>query len=47
MILLSAIVQTFEADFLAQYQEKLLPSQLNALNAMSYLFNHKKVKPVM
>lgn len=33
MILLSSLIQTFEADFLAAYQNAL-PSQLNALDAM-------------
>lgn len=34
MILLSSIIQTFEAAFLADYQDKLLPSQRQALAAM-------------
>ena len=34
MILLSAIIQTFEADLLANYQDRLLPSQRQALAAM-------------
>jgi hypothetical protein len=34
MILLSSIIQTFEAEFLADYQGALLPSQRQALAAM-------------
>ena len=34
MILLSSIIQTFEAAFLADYQDKLLPGQRQALAAM-------------
>lgn len=34
MILLSSIIATFEADYLAQYGETSLPSQLNALHAL-------------
>lgn len=34
MILLSSIIQTFEADFLAAYRSRLLPSQRQALAAM-------------
>ena len=34
MILLSAIIDTFEAEFLAGYQDSLLPSQRQALAAM-------------
>lgn len=34
MILLSSIIETFEADFLAAYQSRLLPSQRQALAAM-------------
>lgn len=34
MILLSAIIATFEADYLARYGETILPSQLNALHAL-------------
>jgi len=34
MILLSTIIQTFEADFLAAYQNALLPSQRKALAAL-------------
>jgi hypothetical protein len=34
MILLSSIIATFEADYLAQYGEKSLASQLNALHAL-------------
>lgn len=34
MILLSAIIQTFETEFLADYQNALLPSQRQALAAM-------------
>lgn len=34
MILLSSIIQTFETAFLADYQDKLLPSQRQALAAM-------------
>jgi hypothetical protein len=34
MILLSAIVATFEADYRAQMGESILPSQLNALHAL-------------
>ena len=36
MILLSAIIQTFEAAFLADYQNALLPSQRQALAAMKH-----------
>lgn len=34
MILLSAIIETFEAGFLADYQDRLLPNQRQALAAM-------------
>jgi hypothetical protein len=34
MMLLSSIIQTFEAEFLATYQNALLPSQLKALAAL-------------
>ena len=34
MILLSSIIETFEAEFLEQYQDALLPSQRKALAAM-------------
>jgi hypothetical protein len=34
MILLSSIIQLFEAELLAQYQDRLLPSHLKALAAM-------------
>ncbi len=34
MILLSTIIQTFEAEFLAQYRDSILPSHLKALAAM-------------
>ena len=34
MILLSSIIHTFEAEFLAQYQDSILPSHLKALAAM-------------
>lgn len=34
MILLSSIIHTFEAEFLAQYQDAILPSHLKALAAM-------------
>jgi len=34
MILLSSIIKPFEADFLKQYQGKLLPSHFKALSAM-------------
>jgi hypothetical protein len=34
VILLSSIIQTFEADFLAAFQSRLLPSQRQALAAM-------------
>jgi len=34
MILLSSIIETFEAEFLAQYQDAILPSQSFALSAM-------------
>jgi hypothetical protein len=34
MILLSAIIATFEADYRAAYGETILPSQLNALHAL-------------
>jgi hypothetical protein len=33
MVLLSAIIQTFETEFLADYQDALLPSQRQALVA--------------
>jgi hypothetical protein len=36
MILLSAIIQTFETEFLAGYQDALLPSQRQALAAMKH-----------
>ncbi len=36
MILLSSIIKTFEAQFLAQYQDSILPSQLKALSAMKH-----------
>jgi hypothetical protein len=36
MILLSAIIQTFETEFLADYQDALLPSQRQALAAMKH-----------
>ena len=35
MILLSTIIQRFEAELLAQYQDRLLPSHLKALAAMA------------
>ena len=34
MILLSSIIQTFETDFLAQYQGTILPGHRQALAAM-------------
>jgi hypothetical protein len=34
MILLSAIIATFEADYRAAYGETILPGQLNALHAL-------------
>lgn len=34
MMLLSSIIQTFEAEFLATYQNALLPSQRKALAAL-------------
>ncbi len=34
MILLSSIIKTFEAEFLDQYQDAILPSHLKALSAM-------------
>jgi hypothetical protein len=34
MMLLSTIIQTFEADFLATYQNALLPSQRKALSVL-------------
>jgi hypothetical protein len=34
MMLLSTIIQTFEAEFLATYQNALLPSQRKALAAL-------------
>ena len=34
MMLLSSIIQTFEAEFLATYQNALLPSQRKALTAL-------------
>ena len=34
MMLLSNIIQTFEADFLATYQNALLPSQIKALASL-------------
>ncbi|MCP4945155.1 MAG: IS91 family transposase, partial [Planctomycetaceae bacterium] len=34
MILLSSIIQTFEAEFLEQYQEAILPSHRQALAAL-------------
>ena len=35
MIRLSSIIHTFEAEFLAQYQGAILPSQRNALEALT------------
>lgn len=34
MILLSSVIEQFEADFLNQYQSQILPSQLKALQAL-------------
>jgi hypothetical protein len=34
MILLSSVIQTFEAEFMATYQNTLLPSQRKALDAL-------------
>jgi len=34
MILLSSIIKTFEKSFIAQYDNRLLPSQRKALSAM-------------
>ena len=34
MILLSSIIEQFEADFLSRYQDQILPSHLKALAAM-------------
>ncbi|MCP4289691.1 MAG: IS91 family transposase, partial [Gammaproteobacteria bacterium] len=34
MILLSSIIKTFESEFLAQYQDSILPSHRQALAAM-------------
>jgi len=34
MLLLSSIIQTFEAEFLVTYQNALLPSQGKALTAL-------------
>lgn len=45
MILLSALIDQFETDFLSQYQEQVLPSQLNALAAMKIC--RTKHSPVM
>ena len=36
MILLSAIIKTFEPEFLQQYQGSMLPSHRQALTAMKY-----------
>jgi hypothetical protein len=36
MILLSAIIETFEAEFLASYQDSLQPDQRQALAAMKH-----------
>ncbi len=36
MILLSSIIKTFEAEFLAQYQDSILPSQRKALSTMKH-----------
>lgn len=36
MILLPAIIETFEAEFLADYQDRLLPNQRQALAAMKH-----------
>jgi len=36
MILLSSLIETFEAEFLADYQDALLPSQRQALAAMKH-----------
>ena len=45
MIFLSALIDQFETDFLNQYQEQVLPSQLNALAAMKIC--RTKHSPVM
>lgn len=45
MILLSAIIETFEAEFLADYQGALLPSQRQALAAMKQC--RTSLSPVM
>lgn len=36
MILFSSIIKQFEADFLDQYQGRILPSHLKALGAMKH-----------
>lgn len=36
MILLSSIIATFEAEFVAQYRDELLPGHLRALNVMKH-----------
>ena len=36
MILLSSLIATFQAQFLAQYRHQLLPGHLRALNAMKH-----------
>jgi hypothetical protein len=45
MILLSSIIATFEAEFLARYQDRLLPSQRQALAAMEQC--RTSLSPVM
>ncbi len=45
MILLSSLIQTFEAEFLADYQDRLLPGQRQALAAMKQC--HTSLSPMM
>lgn len=45
MILLSSVIQTFEAEFLADYQRRLLPEQRQALAAMKQC--RTSLSPVM
>lgn len=45
MILLSAVIDQFDADFLNTYQGQILPSQLKALSALKIC--RTKYSPVM
>ena len=44
MITLSSIINTFEADFMAQYQGQILPSHRKALSAMATCRTHHSPK---